>query len=71
MTEKKKDFGYAGVIKGDESLHLFQRTLLEFDQKFCEAMLKNHDFNVRIEVRGNKGKLVHCRVMTDVTLAPS
>ncbi len=56
---------YRDVLEDDESLAVFLRSMSEFDQEFCDEMASGSDFTLRLEVRGDKGKLVHCRVNTD------
>ena len=56
---------YREVLKDDESLANFLRNMKEFDEQFCDAMASGRDFTLRFEVRGEGGKLGHCRVMTD------
>jgi len=42
-----------------------------FDQHFCDLMAAGVDFNLRLEVHGNKGELIHCRVYHDGFERPS
>jgi hypothetical protein len=37
----------------------------KFDRYFCEVMDSGEDFTLRLEVRGNDHKLLHCRVYKD------
>ena len=60
MNEKYKE-----VLKSDESLEVFIRNLKQFDHDFCDLMCENRDFTLRLEVRGNKGKMIHCRISRD------
>lgn len=53
------------VIKDDESLQIFVRSLAKFDKAFCDAMASGEDFTLRIECHGNKGEILHCRVFSD------
>jgi hypothetical protein len=57
--------GYEEHIKGDESLRAFNEALQEFDEDFCRNMFSGKDFTLKIEVHGNGGKLIHCRVHND------
>ena len=57
--------GYREVLRDDESLAIFLRGMAKFDRLFCDFMACNEDFTLRMEVRGNKGCLIHCRVMGD------
>jgi hypothetical protein len=63
MTQSTNDYRIA--LKDDESLSVFLRCLKEFDQNFCDLMFLGADFTHRLEVRGDKGKLIHSRVSKD------
>ena len=56
---------YREVLQDDESLAIFLRNMAKFDRQFCELMSTGADFTIRLEVHGNTGKLVHCRVHSD------
>ena len=56
---------YENAITNKEHLAVFLRTLQQFDRYFCEAMIGGKDFTLKIEVRGNAGKLLHSRVYND------
>lgn len=62
MNEKTD---YRAAIKDDRSLATFLRNMSKFDRKFCEAMADGVDFTLRLEVHGNKGEIIHCRVQDD------
>jgi len=62
MAEKTN---YRKVLEDDKSLAVFLRNMARFDQHFCELMSSGVDFTIRLEVHGNGGKLVHCRVHSD------
>lgn len=51
--------------RDDESLALFMRCMAEFDRMFTDAMIGGVDFTLRLEVRGDRGKLLHARVQGD------
>ena len=54
------------ILEDDEhAIQLFVRNMGEFDAAFCKKMLSGKDFTIRLEVRGNRGKLIHCRVSED------
>lgn len=55
---------YESVIS-DDSLKLFVRKMSEFDKAFCDAMTKESDFTLRLELRGNIGELLHVRLYQD------
>jgi len=62
----ERNDGYRRVLADDdESLAIFLRGMSKFDRLFCEQMMEGSDFTLRLEVRGNRGKLVHSRVSTD------
>jgi len=63
MTQSMID--YKTALNDDESLSVFLRCLKEFDQNFCDLMFSGADFTLRLEVRGDKGKLIHSRVSKD------
>jgi hypothetical protein len=56
---------YQELLKDDESLKIFLNNIREFDQAFCDMMTGCKDFTLRLEVRGDKGKLVWCRLSRD------
>ncbi len=56
---------YRKALKDDESLAIFLRQMTKFDHAFCEAMFDHVDFTLRLEVRGDQGKLLHTRVSND------
>ena len=60
-AKSSRDAGYEEIL-GNKSLAVFLKKLRKFDEAFCRAMTGHEDFTLRIEVRGNKGKLIHCRV---------
>lgn len=53
---------YKEVLRDDQSLEIFMRNMEDFDQYFCELMSKGVDFTLKMEVRGNKGELIHVKV---------
>ena len=53
------------ALDNDPDITTFISTLRQFDQDFCDLLFSKTDFTLRLEVRGNKGKLIHCRVCTD------
>lgn len=62
---KAQQSNYREVIKDDESLMLFLSQLAKFDRVFCDFMAEGDDFTMSLEVRGNKGKVMHIRVRDD------
>ena len=63
MSESNTD--YAKLLGSGAGLMEFLDALGKFDKDFCEAMAKGHDYTIRIEVHGNKGKLLHARCQSD------
>jgi hypothetical protein len=57
--------GYRTVLADDESLKVFLQAMADFDVAFCKAMNDNTDYTLRLEVRGDQGKLLHVRVNLD------
>jgi len=62
---------YRESFKDDKSLELFLRNMQKFDRSFCDAMTEGTDFTLSLEVRGDKGELLHSRVKTDRFDRPS
>ena len=62
LTERSN---YAEVIGDDASLAVFLRNMSRFDRYFCELMNAGVDFTLRMEIHGNAGELIHCRVDND------
>ncbi len=54
--------GYQKVLSDQESLGQFLRSFEDFNRQFCDLMTSGVDFTLKIEVRGDKGELLHCRV---------
>ena len=45
------------TIKDDNSLKIFLNKVKEFDQAFCDFMIRGSNFTLSIEVRCNKSEL--------------
>lgn len=60
-----QDCNYREALKDDESLALFLRNLKKFEQAFIDMVVSKKDFTLRLEVRGDQGNLLHCRVSSD------
>ncbi len=56
---------YKDVLPDNVHLALFLASMQKFDRLFCDAMNRGVDYTMRLEIRGNKGKLIHCRVVSD------
>ena len=62
----KKDEGYRKAFgDNDESLATFLRAMAEFDRLFCQFMYTGKEFTLRLEVRGNRREMSHCKVNTE------
>ncbi len=60
------DSGYNDAIGGNEkALAVFLSSVREFDEEFCRNMVDGTRFNLRLEVHGSNGKLIHTRVYLD------
>ncbi len=57
--------GYKEVLGISESLAIFIRQMSSFDRRFCELMNAGNDFTIKLEIHGNNGQMIHCRVLTD------
>lgn len=65
LKSSNQETSYRDVLKDDESLAVFLRNMAEFDEAFCRKMAGGRDFTLKLEVRGNLGELIHCRVCED------
>jgi hypothetical protein len=61
----KVKYKKAFELDGDESLAAFLRCMEKFDKAFCDAMFDGADFTLKLEVRGDKHKMLHSRVTSD------
>ena len=64
MNNKPKNITEA-FSEDNESLTIFIRQMKKFDAYFCELMAGGLDFTLKMEIHGNKGKMIHCRVQND------
>ena len=53
------------VCSNEESLAVLLNGMKDFEQKFCGEMMAGTDFTIVMEVRGNVGEQIHCRVKSD------
>jgi hypothetical protein len=60
MGENFKD-----ALGDDQSLKVFLENMKQFENDFCRLMFSGKDFTLRLEIRGDKNKLLHCRVSRD------
>ena len=59
-------YHYEDAFQDDnESLAIFLRNMKKLDQYFCDHMASGVDFTLRLELHGNKGVMLHCRVYND------
>lgn len=63
--------GFYEAISDEASLKLFLKKMKDFDEAFCREMFKGSDYTIRIEVRGNKGELIHVRTSIDAIDRPN
>jgi len=54
----------------DESLALFLKQMAKLDRRFCEVMADKVDYTLKLEIHGNAGKMIHCRVTCDEFARP-
>ena len=52
-------------LLNESSIELYLAALQEFDTSFCDAMVAGYDFTIRLEVRGDDGKVLHIRNHND------
>jgi hypothetical protein len=72
LTSDERTKHYQATFGEDNrSLMMFLENLREFDQTFCDVMFGRKDFTIRLEVRGNQGSMIHCRVMRETFDRPS
>jgi hypothetical protein len=63
IAEKRTD--YREAFADNESLSDFLGAMADFEQQFCKSMMNGTDFTLTLEIRGNKRKLIHCRVKSE------
>ncbi len=56
---------YEEVLGKGESLDMFIRGMVKLERRFCEAMMANEDYTLKLEMHGAAGKLIHCRMTAD------
>ena len=52
---------YKDVLPDEPSLSEFMSAMREFDKRFTDAMVEGTDFTFKLEVRGDKSRLIHAR----------
>lgn len=65
MVQQPPKTNYRELLEDDEHLVVFLRKMKEFDTAFCDLMSGGDDFTLRLEVRGNKGVLLHAKVQNE------
>jgi len=65
------DLRCINTLRGNPCLNTFIRSLARFDKLFCDCVAEGVDFTLKLEVRGDKGRLIHCRVYADRFERPS
>ncbi len=67
-----KDSGFRKAFGSDDrSLAEFLRAMAEFDRAFCDAMATGTDITLKMEVRGDKSRFIHARVLADKFWRPN
>jgi len=72
LTEEEpmKDPRY--FLRNDPNgLRLFLKNLRKFNELFCKFVFNRSEFTIKLEVRGVKGGVIHCRVYSDDLEKPS
>lgn len=57
VGDKVKD----AMSDSSECLEIFSDAMREFDRDFCDRMVGGNDSTIRLEIRVNKGRLLHAR----------
>ena len=57
MKEDKSD----NLFSNDEDLESYQRGMHELQDRVLDALVQGADFTAKLEIRGCKGRLLHCR----------
>lgn len=63
LVDKLKD-------NDDDSLALFLSRMAKFDKLFCDSLASGDDFTIRLDIRGNRGRVIHCKVHMDEIAYP-
>lgn len=58
------------MLGNGESLSHFLSAMKDFDRAFCDSMASGADFTLKLEIHGDKGKMLHARVASDVFRRP-
>lgn len=56
----KKSY-FDDILKND-SVELYANQLNKFNQVFADHMAEKQDFSLKLEIKADKGELIHCRV---------
>jgi len=49
----------------DDSLEVFLNKMNQFDRQFCDMMANGSEFTIRLEIRGQGGRVLQTRVYLD------
>lgn len=49
------------IQEDERAVQMYAYNLAEFDQMFSKVMMSRKEFTLRFEIRGNQGRLIHCR----------
>lgn len=66
-TDTSKGLSHADYCRmlGSEDLRVFMDTLKQFNDAFSRLMVSETDFTLRLEVRGDGGRLLHCKCSSE------
>ena len=53
------------ILSDKELLQLYTRRMKRFDEAFCRNMFEKTDFTLKLEIHGDKGKVIHFRITDD------
>ena len=56
------EINYREILADDESLAVFLKNMKKFDEIFCESMATKHEYSIKLEIHGNSGRMIHCKV---------
>lgn len=58
------------ALKDNESLVMFMEKTKQVVDSFVEKITGRKDFSIRLEVRGSKGRMLHCKLDISETSVP-
>ncbi len=62
--------GIPAIARNPGDLKLYQKKFSQFEKALTDLLVGNEDFNVRLEVRGVAGKIIHCQMTAQGTEKP-